>query len=255
MSQKKKEQSKDYFGEKEENAVIEYTNTDSLSKRNAIYNEILCEPFRIMVEAISKRYPIFLGEYTIEEVQLFALSHLVEQMVKYNPNKRLKSGNKPKAFSYCQTIVRNFYRHHSKKEYEKLKRDLDFDLYSEEFENKMTYEMEEECDEYINLSKTMIDKINNLMINNKTLTKNELIVGEAIVNLLENWEILFLEDNVESKYYIETSKKYAKSKVLFLLKEQTRMSTKEIRNNMKPFSVVYFDEKEDILRDNLLHYL
>lgn len=249
MSKKRRRRKKsnNYFGEREEQAVIEYNNTECAARKNEIYNTILKEPFRIMVEAISKRYPIYLGEHTIEDVQMYALSHLIENMVIYNPNKKLKSGNKPKAYSYCQTIVRNFYRQHSREEYKKLKTDVNYDMFSEDIENTYTYELEEDVDEYILLADIMVDKMIEMLDTNTTLSDNEIIVGEAIVNVLKNWQILFLEEDATSKFFKRTSKKYTKSKVLLLLKEQTRMTTKEIRNNMKPFSMIYFDEKDDIL--------
>ena len=88
MGRKKKNQNKEdkiYFGEREEKAVIDYNNSDSLEEKNLIYEKILKRPFRIMVESIIRRYPIHMGGYDITEVESNALSHLIEHMIKYDP--------------------------------------------------------------------------------------------------------------------------------------------------------------------------
>ncbi|MDA3779611.1 MAG: hypothetical protein PF487_05205, partial [Bacteroidales bacterium] len=165
---KKADKSKQYFGNKEEQAVIDYINSDSLEEKNKIYNEILIEPFRKMIESILRRYPIHIGNYDMEEVESNALTHLIEHMIKYklyiierkknnstddkwyklgneyrfiyieDANEKLKETNKSddgytyrifksKAFSYCQTIIRNYYKDHSKKSYDEKKTNLNFD--------------------------------------------------------------------------------------------------------------------------------
>lgn len=72
-----------YFGEREENAVVDYISSDSFDEKNKIYNDILIEPFRKMIQSILRRYPIHIGNYDMEEVESYALSHLIEHMVKY----------------------------------------------------------------------------------------------------------------------------------------------------------------------------
>jgi hypothetical protein len=55
-------------------------------------------------------------------------------------------------------------------------------------------------------------------------------VGEALASLLVNWDKLLPNNG---------SNKLQKSSVLYYLREETRMSTKEIRDNMKKFKSVY----------------
>ena len=131
-----------------------------------------------------------------------------------------------------------------------LLRDLPYDDYYDEIENKDDYMYEiteNNNDNYIYLLSNVIKKIEEVLINDKTLKKDEIIVGESIINILKNWDILFLEDIPDSKYYQDNvSKKYAKNKILLLMKEQTRLSTKEIRQAMKPYSDIYFLEKANL---------
>ena len=60
---------KPYFAEREEQAVVDYINSTSFDERNRIYNEILIEPFRKMIQSILRRYPIHIGNYEMEEVE------------------------------------------------------------------------------------------------------------------------------------------------------------------------------------------
>ena len=136
---RRRKATKQYFGEREEQAMLDYIDTDSVEERHRIYNDILREPFRKMTESILRRYPIHIGNYDIHEVEANALSHLIEQMVKFNRNKITKSGQKPKAFSYCQTIVRNFYKDHSKKSNKEKITMLSWEDYSSDVMSRDVY--------------------------------------------------------------------------------------------------------------------
>jgi hypothetical protein len=241
-----------YFAEREEKAVLDYINSNSAAEKNQIYNEILLEPFRKMIQSILRRYPIHIGNYDMEEVESNALTHLIEHMVKFNPDKITKSGNKTKAFSYCQTIIRNYYKDHSKKSYTEKKINLSFDDYVDEINENIEYTYEMEVDSHNQLDKlikTVIEKIEDKINNDPTMKRNEIIVGDAIVNVLKNWHILFQEDTPEGKYNKRITNKFAKNKILLFLKEQTGLSTKEIRIGIKPFKEIYFIEKIDYLDD------
>lgn len=281
-----------YFAEKEEQAVIDYAQTESKVERDRIYNEFLKEPFQKMIQSILRKYPIHIGNYSMEEVEAYALSHLVEQMVKYRPfiierkkissteDKWNKLGDKyrfffienvkeslemlnnkddgyqyriftSKSYSYCQTIVRNYFKDHGKKTYNERKTNLSFDDYVDEINQNLeyNYEMEDEHDSLDMLIKTIVKRIKNKIENDPNIKKNEVIAGKAIANILENWDMLFLEDSPEGKYNKKVTNKFAKNKILFYLKEQTGLTTKEIRIAIKPFRDIYFLEKENLFSE------
>ena len=283
------ETSAPYFAEREEQAVIDYINSNSLEEKNRIYNEILIEPFRKMIQSILRRYPIHIGNYNIQEVESNALTHLIEHMVKYRPfiieynkndtpkwiksniykyfhieeaNEKLKSlieeGNNnynyrifnSKSFSYCQTIIRNHYKDHSKKSYTEKKINLSFDDYVDEINENIEYSYEIEMEtqhQFEQLINTVVEKIEDKIDNDPIMKKNEIIVGDAIVNVLKNWHVLFMEESPKGKYNKRVTNKFAKNKILLFLKEQTGLSTKEIRIAIKPFKEIYFIEKIDYL--------
>jgi hypothetical protein len=249
-----------YFAEREEQAVIDYINSDSAEEKNRIYNEILIEPFRIISEVILKRYiikkyPKLVKFYTLEELQEEALTHLIEKMITFDPNRKGKSGEKTKAYSYCQTIVHNYYKDRGKKCHSDMIINLNYDDYSDNFNEDIEYSYEIENDVHFQLDKLINDviekideKINN--VNSETMMKkNEIIVGDAIINVLKNWHILFAEDTPDGKYNKRVTNKFAKNKILFFLKEQTGLSTKEIRIAIKPFKEIYFIEKTGYFDD------
>lgn len=243
---------KPYFGEREERAVLEYIQSDSAEEKNDIYNEILKEPFKKMVQSILRKYPIHIGNYEIEEIEENVLTHLIEHMVKFNPEKITKSGKKTKAFSYCQTIVRNYYKDHSWKSFNEKKINLCIDDYYDEIENNSDYHYVAENANYNGLDKLIsdvIDDIDEKIETDSTIKKNELIVGDAIINILRNWDVLFIEDSPTGKYDKKVTNKFAKNKILLFLKEQTGLTTKEIRVAIKPYREIYFGKKNSLFDD------
>jgi hypothetical protein len=62
------------------------------------------------------------------------------------------------------------------------------------------------------------------------LNENEVKVGSALIELLRNWEEVLPNGG---------SNKLQKSSVLYFLREETMMTTKEVRDNMKKYKCIY----------------
>jgi hypothetical protein len=157
-----------------------------------------------------------------------------------------------KAFSYCQTIVRNFFKDHGRKSYTEKIQNLAFEDFHEEIETKEEYMYEIDHSDEIELQELITKVISSLrskIDTDKTLKKNEIIVCEAIIDIMTNWNILFLEDTEVGKYGRKVSNNFTKNKILLFLKEQTNLSTKEIRSSMKQFRELYFLEKTDFFNE------
>ena len=248
---RKKKNIEFYFGEKQEKAVLDYINSDCSQEKNEIYNKYLAEPFRIMKESILRRYPAHVGAYSMEEVEHNALTHMLEQMVKFNPDAPTKTGRPAKAYSYCGTIIHNYYKNHSKTTYNEKTNIVSFDDYFDENKDdeKHSYRIDDEFDDDNSLQKLIkliIKKIKNRLSNvNIEHTENEIIVGEAIIIILENWNVLFIEDVGDGRYQKNTSNKFTKNKILLYLRELTGLTTKDIRFAMRSFRELYFMEKDD----------
>jgi hypothetical protein len=74
---------------------------------------------------------------------------------------------------------------------------------------------------------------------NKVLNENEIKVGKALTSILDEWENLFDDDNVPGK------NKFNKNLILYYMREMTSLNTKDIRNGMKRYRVIY-----NVLRDD-----
>jgi hypothetical protein len=275
-----------YFGEREEQAVIDYI-FGSADVKNEIYNRILKKAFKKMIPSILKRYRNYIGNYDIIELEMDGLSYLIENIHKYNRylieyrrigddewlkhkqfkykteieqlqklneiQKSLEFEYRPcmaSAYSYCGTIVRNYFKLRSKTSRAEVIENLDFDLYVDEVETNYDYKYEmdhpDDCDREENkLFKSVIESINLEIKTNTLLKKNEIIVGQSIIDILNNWETLFKEDMEETNGK-KTSPNFRKNKMLLLLKEQTRLTTKDIRDSIKNYKSIYYLTKKMI---------
>jgi hypothetical protein len=100
------------------------------------------------------------------------------------------------------------------------------------------------------LIEKIIKGLRNKIDTDKSLKKNETIVGEAIINVMVNWNDLFMEDSAMGKYNRKVTNNFTKNKILLYLKEQTNLSIKEIRSSMKQFKELYFLEKKGFFNEN-----
>jgi len=286
----RKPKNRKYFGDIEEQAVIDYIKTSSHQTKHDIYNKVLREPFKKMTSSILRTYNHHIGNYDIMEVELDGLSHLIENMTKFRPyiieyqdidspedskwfkhrkfrfldkvdaDKKLnelvelKDGFKYRiffatAYAYCGTIVRNFYKDHSKNSRNEIV--INQSMQSEEFsfdeDIKFSYEINifEEIDPVLALFNNVIDCIETTITYDDSLTEQEVVVGNAIIQIFRNWEILFLEQTEVGEYDKKVTNNFTKNKILYYLKEITNMDMKEIRLSMKKFRELYTLIKED----------
>ena len=145
-----------------------------------------------------------------------------------------KTEHKYKAYSYCGTVCRNYLMYKCSQYYRKKLRNASYDDVYEEISNNEKFSTE--SDSYASIAEKLIVKISNEIEGmiadkeNNGLTDNEVIVGQSLITLLRNWENVLPEDG---------SKKLQKSSILYFLREDTRMKTKEVRENMKRYKTAY----------------
>jgi len=237
-----------YFGAVEEQAVIDYSSAKSVEVRSKIYNQHLAIPLKKMVSSILRRYPIHIGNYDIFELEADALSHVVTQMGKFNPDKPTKMGGKPKAYSYLGTIIRNYFKTHSDKSRKEILRTVDYDGMVDTIEERedFIYRIDNDdidvSEKFFMLFKKIFESIEKEIVSNKNLKHNDIIVGRSVVNILQNWEMIFEE---EVKPGEKLTNNYTKNKILYYIKEDTKLSTKEIRTSIKQFTKLYKKSKNE----------
>jgi hypothetical protein len=145
-----------------------------------------------------------------------------------------KTEHKYKAYSYCGTVCKNYLMYKcTQYNKNKLKNTSYEDIYddlSNDERYSFTYEENKSVAERLidGISDEIESQISEPIENN--LNENEVKVGEALVNLLRNWENVLPGNG---------SNKLQKSSVLYYLREYTDMTTKELRENMKSFKTAY----------------
>ena len=153
-----------------------------------------------------------------------------------NINKKYykKETHNYKAYSYCGTVCKNYLMFKSTQYAKKKIRNTSYDDVFEDLSNNVKYSTNKTS--YAEIAEKLVVNVAyeiERMIENaeeNLLNENEIKVGNALVNLLRNWEEVLPDGG---------SNKLQKSSVLYFLREETMMSTKEIRDNMKKYECVY----------------
>ena len=139
-----------------------------------------------------------------------------------------------KAYSYCGTVCKNYLMFKSTQYQKKKVRNLSYDDVYEEISNNMRFStIETNYNDLVD--KLVVDIANEIerMVENSNdylLNENEIKVGSALIELLRNWEEVLPNGG---------SNKLQKSSVLYFLREETMMTTKEVRDNMKKYKCIY----------------
>lgn len=157
-----------------------------------------------------------------------------------------------KAYSYCGTVCKNYLIYKNIQYTKNKQRNLSYDemleglpgtVYDISKDPKHIAEDDTEQNSMIErLIKNMSNEIKSMMVDREknSLTDDELKVGVALTELLDNWEKVL---NVDG------SNKLQKSSVLYFLREETMMSTKSVRDNMKKFRSAYYLLKKGMIEE------
>lgn len=236
-----------YFGPEQEEAVVKFLESDDNIERNAIYNKWLREPFNKMIESIIRKYKLYRKGETFEDLHSDTLSFLILKADKFEASKGKK------AYSYYGTICKNYILGLLINDEKKLKQLYSYEDYSSSIEEKdeFSYVIDDiEFDFKIFINK-LIDGVRSELdgenvISKKKVTENERRVGEALIAILSDWEVILDLMNGGTKYN--------KNTVLESMRNYTNLSTKDIRLGMKRFKELYkllkIDSVEHGLKDD-----
>lgn len=194
---------------------------------------------------IAKQHFVMMSEEDLKQKLRDASEEDPEYVVVYfgfddddesNINKKYykKETHNYKAYSYCGTVCKNYLMFKSTQYAKKKMRNTSYDEIFEELCNSTRYSTEDiNYTEVVEKLVTDIaDEIERMTDNAELhlLNENEIKVGNALVDLLRNWEEVLPNGG---------SNKLQKSSVLYFLREETMMTTKEVRDNMKKYKCVY----------------
>ena len=316
---RKPKERKGYFYEKEEQAIIDYINSNNPEEKNQIFNTILLPALTKMIESIIRRYKLFVPDeefpqtfndtisYLLTKINNFKQEMWVYEEISgstpeppvdltkagFNELRKTVNEHSPKyvkvyrddpqkayypaeletleklngehlqdeeplfkvyklelhhykAYSYCGTVCKNYLIYKNIQYTKNKQRNLPYDEILDDFSNdpkQITQEVDEENYSMAErLIKEMSKEIKVIMEDpvKNVLSDNELKVGTALTELLDNWEHVL---NVDG------SNKLQKSSVLYFLREETMMTTKEVRDNMKKFRGAYYLLKKGLIEE------
>ena len=237
MSRKKKD--RNYYGIDQEEAVVSFLNAKNVAEREQIYREYLQEPINTMIESIIRTYKLYRQSYDFNDLHSDTLSFLMTKFDKFKPEK----GNK--SFSYFGTVCKNYLYNEMMKEYKKNTSFTNIDDTEQDFlrRDDLLYRIDEN---ELDLTH-FIDQLCNSIkkeIETNNLNDNEFKVGNALVKILEEWRELFTQDTTN-----KNSTKFNKNLILLYIRNMTGLNTKEIRNSMKRYKVLYGLFKNKYLED------
>ncbi len=226
-----------YFGPEEEEAVSKYLESTDEAERNFIYNQWLRAPLNKMVESIIRKYKLYRKGETFENLHSDTLSFLITKAHKF------ETGRGKKAYSYYGTICKHYIIGLLIKDDKHLKLTDSYGDVSAEVEQRedQTYTIDNNSFSMDDFLSNLIDGIKTEMddsdyVPKKKLNENEKKVGEALIEILENWETAF--------DIMQGGVKYNKNSVLETMRNYTNLSTKDIRLAMKRYKELYEILKE-----------
>lgn len=240
-----KRERKGYFYEEQEDAVKEYLICEDEVRKNKIFNDILLPAFTTMIESIIRRYNLHIPNEEFEETFNDTISFLMSKIEHFNPEKiSKKTGKTFKAYSYCGTVCKN-YLLHRRIEYSKdIERVSSYDVVCDDLNDDIRFTTYNDTETTFanDLMKGAAKSIRKIMkdCDIHSLSDKEIIVGDALVELLENWE--FIPE-------LSGGNKLGKSSVLYHLREKTLLSTKEIRDSMKKYKKSYYNLKNKMVKE------
>ena len=243
-----------YFGPDEEQAVINFLESNDQKERNELYTTWLKGPLDKMVESIIRRYKLYRKDISFEELHNDTLSFLMTKAHKFD------NSQGKKAYSYYGTICKHYILGLLMKDEKYLRQVTSYDEISDTIDNRidMSYEINIDINSENSFIKKILDSIRDVLddgefndnisgkkrsADKKKVTENERKVGEMLIEILTSWETTFND--------MEGGNKFNKISILSSLREGTNLTTKDIRSSMKRYKELYVLLKDNLVGENL----
>ena len=205
MKSKKKRNKNHYFTKDTEKAIIDYCSTDDLSIRSKLYIEHIQPAFNELVDKIVYTYK-FTSLENIDVLKDDCKIWLTTILSKFDPTQGTK------AFSYFSVVTKNWFTHKAKKQTQKNKREINYDLMIKEVEiadvDRSDFLSEAEEKEFWVFLLNEVESWQNLKMKG-----NDQKVLDAVLTLMKN---------------IEDIEIFNKKAVYLYMREITGLNTKQI---------------------------
>tara|TARA_R110000824_G_scaffold242982_1_gene431627 strand:+ start:730 stop:1428 length:699 start_codon:yes stop_codon:yes gene_type:complete len=221
----RKSTQKVYFGQEQEYAVRMFLTASTWTEKDRIYKNYLYAPLNKMIDSIIRRYKLYRKGLEFRDIHADTLSFLITKAEKFKPEKNKK------AYSYFGTICKNYLMGQIIKDRKEMIRNISYEDISSSIQERddMVYYMHKDGLEPNELTKKLIIQIEEFMEEND-LNENEEKIGLALVDVFVNYEAIFVHGK---------GNKFNKNLILLSLREMTGLTTKEIRNALKKYKVIY----------------
>ena len=201
---------------------------DKIVYKDRIFRSRIQKPLNKLIENIIFNFKLFRPGVDIKTLHNDCLSFVYGKFANFNPGKNTKS------FSYFGTVAKH-YLQGEKKELDKfIQTNLDYDCHREEADEVGTFELHEKSD--LDTSFTLFGHVINSIedeLDKGHLSDNDMRVGDAIIQIFRNHEILGA---------------YNKNHVYQLIKENTGLQTKDITYSLSRFRSFYRLLKQDFIK-------
>lgn len=227
-----------YFYEEEEQAFYDYVTSDDQAFRDRIFAEKLYPAFTIMIESIIRRYGLFTPDEDFEDTLHDTMSFMITKVNNFDFSKGKK------VYSYCGTVCKNYLLLKRIKATKRIEQNVDYDSEFNPNKNDRPIESDNTNELYKEVIRRTVAESERILKEHdegtllKPLNNNEYKVGKTLVYLLNNWDYIFNSLGTN---------KFNKTSVLYFLRENTGLSTKEVRSAMRRFKDAYFEAKKDAI--------
>lgn len=199
-----------------------------IAYKDKIFRSRIQKPLNKLIENIIFNFKLFRPGVDIKTLHNDCLSFVYGKFANFNPGKNTKS------FSYFGTVAKH-YLQGEKKELDKfIQSNLDYDCHREEADSVETFELHDKSD--LDTSDTLFKHVIQSIeqeLDKGHLSDNDMRVGDAIIQIFRNHEILGA---------------YNKNHVYQLIKENTGLQTKDITYSLSRFRGFYKILKQDFIK-------
>ena len=232
---KKKANKNNYFDIREEEAVINYINSEDYREKEYIYNTFLKDPLDKMIDSIIRRYKLYRKDMDYSDLHTDTHFFLMTKVDKFKPDKNKK------AYSYFGTICKNYLMGQIQKDQREMNRKISYEDISTTLENRpdLIYYIENEDIDAEKIINIFLEDLKTYVQDVK-LNDSEMKLGQSLIELFNNYGNIFIGND---------NNKFNKNIILLSLREMTNLSTKEIRLYLKKYKTLYLSTLEKIKRD------
>jgi hypothetical protein len=241
----------DYFRDFEDSVVL-YNSLEGQPEKDKLFREKMYDPLRVMTQTILRRYfrsQQFPIDMTDDELIVDTMSFIVGILDKFDSERGYK------CYSYIQAVIKHYlesvFRGYSKIKFKKESNGEDVETVQRTYnldEVSSLIDLTESTDnsEHNNLINAIIKEtimdidhsIDNMEKND--LSEEDCLVGNAIINILTNYEEIFSATE-------NTTNKFTKSVVLYRISEMTLLDQKDIKISLKKYKEMYKKSKQNLL--------